>query len=590
MANKTPSARSQGDGPSGSCKAQQSAEGDVAFDAFTPNARYRAILEHSTTAIITLDRSGVILEVSTSASQLMSMSAEQLVGTPIRELMGAELHPLLDRALRGERVSYEGSGGPVSPDGELWSRAKWVPVCDDSGTFLGGLMLVEDASAENKAQDLVEKLAFLNYATDPPNRAMLSMMLSRALSGAKGNQRQLALVWLNLDRFNDVNEALGQQAGDELLRAVGERLHEQLRSNDMVAHVGADDFVLLLPRINSAKHLERLVGRVNEVFAAPFAMGDETVFLTASCGIAVHPGGGSDAPQLQENAHRAMRTAKELGGGACEIFEPGRVQEGSARLWLAREIRNGIALGHFRLHYQPLVDLATMRVQAVEALARWQHPKRGLVAPVEFIPFAEESGLIISLGAHLLGQACGQLRSWQKTLASPPRLAINISAREVQRSDVCGEVRGAAAKAGLKLSALEIEFTETAVLADPGRAAETAACLHQAGATVALDDFGTGYSSLTHLRELPIDRVKIDRSFVESCLEDHSAAAILVAVTHLAHDLHMEVVAEGVETQAQLEFVREVGCDAAQGYYLARPLPLDDCTEYLRRAAVGPVL
>ena len=198
-----------------------------------------------------------------------------------------------------------------------------------------------------------------------------------------------------------------------------------------------------------------------------------------------------------------------------------------------------------------------MRVQAVEALARWQHPERGLVSPAEFIPFAEESGLIISLGRHLLAQALRSARRLaEDAWPHHPVWRINISAREVQRSDICGEVKRAAAKAGLAPSALEIEFTETAVLADPGRAAEVAACLREAGATVALDDFGTGYSSLTHLRELPIDRVKIDRSFVGSCLEDRSAAAILVAVTRLAHDLGMEVVAEGVETQAQLEFVK----------------------------------
>ena len=234
-----------------------------------------------------------------------------------------------------------------------------------------------------------------------------------------------------------------------------------------------------------------------------------------------------------------------------------------------------------RSYYQPLVDLATMRVQAVEALARWDHPERGQVAPAEFIPFAEESGLIVLLGKHLLGQACGQLKGWQDSLARPPRLAINVSAREVQRSDICGEVCRAAAKTRVAPSALEIEFTETAVLADPRRAAETAACLRQAGATVALDDFGTGYSSLTHLRQMPIDRVKIDRSFVGSCLEDRSASSILVAVTHLAHDLGMRVVAEGIETQEQLEFVKAVGCDVAQGYYLARPMPYQDCTDYL---------
>jgi EAL domain-containing protein (putative c-di-GMP-specific phosphodiesterase class I) len=285
-----------------------------------------------------------------------------------------------------------------------------------------------------------------------------------------------------------------------------------------------------------------------------------------------------------------MRAAKQLGGGAFEIYDQGIAEEGSERLWLAREIREGIEGGQFVLHYQPQVNLRTMRVQAVEALARWNHPERGLLSPLEFLPFAEESGLIVPLGRGLRQQACGHLKSWRGSLPSALRLALNVSAREVQRSDVCGEVKRAAAAAGLAPSCLEIEFTETAVLADPRRAAEVAAGLRDAGATVALDDFGTGYSALTHLRELPIDCVKIDRSFVGSCLKDRSASAILVAVTHLAHDLGMQVVAEGVETQAQLDFVRAVGCDAAQGYHVARPLPHAECTEYLLRAADGPVM
>jgi diguanylate cyclase (GGDEF)-like protein len=453
-----------------------------------------------------------------------------------------------------------------------------------------GMVIVFDVSEQKRADELVEKLAVIDPITELPNRAMLSMMLAKALSGAKAKQRRLAAVWLNLDRFKDVNHALGRQAGDELLRAVGGRLQEAVRTFDVVARVGDDDFVLLLPRINSRKHLERLMGRIQDVFAAPFVVAGESVLLSASCGIAVHPDGGSDSQQLRESAHTAMRAAKELGGGAFEIFDPGVAEEGSERLWLAREIRDGIAQGHFILHYQPLVDLKTMRVQAVEALARWNHPKRGLLSPAEFIPFAEESGLIVPVGRHLLAQACGQLKGWQESLESAPRLSVNVSAREVQRSDVCGEVQRAATAAGLEPSSLELEFTETAVVADPARAAEVAGCLRAAGATLALDDFGTGYSSLTHLRELPIDLVKIDRSFVASCLKDRSASAILVAVTHLAHDLGMQVVAEGVETEAQLDFVRAVGCDAAQGYYLARPMPNDKCTEYLRRAAEGPVL
>jgi diguanylate cyclase (GGDEF)-like protein/PAS domain S-box-containing protein len=553
-------------------------------------ARYRAVLDHSPLAIVTLDWEGVVLEVSRAACALIGMPEEQLVGASIRELMVEELHPLLDQALRGEAVRYEGLGCPTTDDGDIWLRAQWVPVRSEEGALLGGVALIHDASAEKQAQDLVEKLAFVDPVTDLPNRTMFSMMVARALSGPGGAERQLALVWVNLDRFKDVNHALGREAGDQLLKAVGERLHECVRTNDMVARVGGDDFLLLLPRINSRGHLERLMRRVHDAFSVPFVVGSESVLVTASCGVAVHPDGVGDAHKLQEHAHTAMRAAKQLGGGAYEIYEADLVEDPGRRLRLVGEIRDAIEQGHFVLHYQPQIELKTMSVQAVEALVRWDHPQRGLLPPAEFIDFAEETAMIVPLGRHILERACGHHAGWGKKLESPPRLAVNISAREFQRTDVCGQVCEIAKAAGISPSTLEIEITETAVLADPQHAAQVANDLRSAGATIALDDFGTGYSSLTHLRELPIDRVKIDRSFVASCLTDRSASSILVHVVHLAHDLGMEVVAEGVETEAQLVFLKAVGCDAAQGYHLTRPLPHDECVEYLLRAAEGPVL
>ena len=545
---------------------------------------FEAMLAASPLNVTIYDRDFIVREASAAAAELAGMSRAALVGRSLREDFPAAYVANMERVLAGETVEAEDMVAPQLSPKERWTRVVMVPIRDVSGNVQAGMTIVVDVSQQKRADELIEKLAFIDSVTGLPNRAMFSMMLSRTLSGEGAGKRQLALVWLNLDRFKDVNDALGLEAGDALLHAVGERLTEHLRTNDLVARIGADDFALLLGRVTSRTHLDRLIGRIHEVFATPFTVGDNQVLLSASGGVAAHPHGSGEARQLQENAHSAMRAAKKLGGGTFEFFDSGVAVQGSARLWLAREIRDGIKQGQFALHYQPLLNLKTMRVEAVEALARWQHPQRGLVSPAEFIPFAEETGLIVSLGRHLRAQACAHLKGWQQSLAAAPRLSLNISAREVQRSDVSGEVRRAAAEADVAPSSLEIEFTETAVLANPARAAEVAVGLRQAGATVALDDFGTGYSSLTYLRELPIDRLKIDRSFVGSCLEDHSAAAILVALTHLAHDLGMKVVAEGIETQEQLQFVKEAGCDAAQGYYLARPLTHEDCTEYLRAA------
>ena len=556
---------------------------------YDPLGAFEAILEHSPLPVIILDRDLIIREVSRPAAELAGMSREEMRGQRLRPDVRKRLQRRFHRVFAGEAVFHEDKALPEFGESDAWTRTMMLPIRGVDGVVWGTAMMAVGIGEGDRAEELVEKLALIDAVTELPNRTMLSLALEKALSGAQLRHGQLALVWLNLDRFKDVNDALGQQAGDELLRAVAERLHGAVRRVDVVARVSGDDFVLLLPRITSDKHVDRLMRRIHEVFDTPFAIGDEAVLLSASGGIAMHPNGGTDARALRESAHTAMRLAKEQGGGAFELYDEGVAAEGSERLWLAREIRDGIEHSDFLLHYQPQVNLATRRVQAVEALARWNHPERGLLAPDQFLPFAEESGLIVPLGQRLLGQACAQLKQWQEALAAAPRLALNVSAREVQRSDVLGSVERAAVQTGLALSSLEIELTETAVLADPRRAAELARCLRASGATVALDDFGTGFSSLTHLRELPIDRVKIDRSFVGTCLKDRSASAILVAVTHLAHDLGMEVVAEGVETEAQLDFVRAIGCDAAQGYHLARPLAHADCTDYLLRADEGPV-
>jgi len=551
---------------------------------------FETILEHSPLKVIIFDRDLVIREASRSAAELASMPREEMRGQRLRPEVRKLLQKRFARVFAGEAVFHEDKVLPEFGQSDGWLRTMMLPIRDADGAVWGTAMMAVDISEDERAEKLVEKLALIDSVTQLPNRTMLALTLEKALSSAQADHRQLALVWLNLDRFRDVNDALGQQAGDELLRVVGERLRNAVRVVDTVTRAGGDDFVLLLERVNSHQHLEALMGRIQGVFASPFVLRGESVLLSATCGIAVHPNGGVVARALRESAHAAMRAAKELGGGAFEIYDQGSAEQGSQRLWLAREIREGIEQGQFVPHYQPQLNLQTMRVQAVESLARWNHPQRGLLCPVEFLPFAEESGLIVALGRGLLQQACGHLKAWQGSLPSAPRLALNVSAREVQRSDVCGEVKRAAAAAGLSPSCLEIEFTETAVLADPQRAAQVATGLRAAGVTVALDDFGTGYSSLTHLREVPIDCVKIDRSFVGNCLKDRSAAAILVAVTHLAHDLRMEVVAEGVETQAQLDFVRAVGCDAAQGFHLARPRPLAECSEYLLGATEEPVV
>jgi diguanylate cyclase (GGDEF)-like protein len=535
-------------------------------------------MDHLPLGVAVYDHDLVIQDASRAGAALLGETREGLRGRSLlKHLAGDELADCR-RALR----EPDSSARPRS------SVLRAVPVHDDEGGVQGGVAILHPTSGGRPAVRTTaeDPMLLVDDPIAPPHgRRIAAQRLMDEVAGSVAGKRDIAVAWLNLDRFKDVNRALGHEAGDALLRQVGARLREAVRRSDLVAHVGSNDFILVLPKVASHRHLKRLARRMCTAFDQPFVVGSEPVLVTASCGLALHSDVCDSPRDMVDCAHSAMRAAKQLGGDACHTFSVGDLGS-PRRLHLLREIQDGIAGGQFTLHYQPQIALGTMRPQAVEALVRWQHPERGLLPPGEFIGFAEETGMIVSLGRHLLDLACRDYAAWLPTLESAPRLAINVSPREFQRADVCGQVRAAARAAGVPVHRLEVEITETAVLSHPAHAAEVVACLHKAGATVALDDFGTGYSSLTHLRELHVDAIKVDRSFVTSCLDDRSAAAILMGLIHIAHDLGIVVVAEGVETQAQLEFVRAVGCDSAQGFHLAKPLPADACAELLRRACV----
>lgn len=550
--------------------------------AIDPQRVVDTMLEGAFDSVTVFDRDGVILRISRSMAEILRLSPDECIGRRLRDIAGDEVCERMDRVLAGERLMGEGSYRHDGLEDELWIRYRWLPIRDREGAIVGGLAMAADMSFEKRARQQAEDLVNLDPLTGLLNRTALAQRLSRALAGARARKRQLALAWLNLDRFKDVVEAHGTAAGDQLVRAAGERLRAAVRTSDVVARVGGDDFAVLLPRVNSRRHLVRLLDRLQGAFDEPFLVQGEAIFVTASCGVAAYPDGGSEAQELLGHAGAAMRVARELGAGGRELYEAGAFQGAGRRLRLAGEIREGVRQGQFVPFFQPQVGLETMRVQAMEALARWQHPERGLLPPSEFIGFAEEAGLAVPLGSCLFDSACRQLEGWRKDSPTPPRLAFNVSARGFLRTDLCGQVRHAGKVAGIPPSSLEFEITEMAVLANPDKAAQVASDLRAMGVTIALDDFGTGYSSLTHLCELPIDCVKIDRSFVARCVSDRSAAAIVASIARLAHDLGLRVIAEGVETEEQLDFVRAVGCDAAQGYLFAKALPSDKCRAYLR--------
>jgi diguanylate cyclase (GGDEF)-like protein len=441
-----------------------------------------------------------------------------------------------------------------------------------------------------------DQLAHTDPLTGLPNREALLWRLEGALQHAQRHGSVGAVLLFGLDRFGQINDALGPTVGDELLHAVALRLVAGLRESDVVARRGeaantvllargsGDEFTVLLPLIereeDAAVVARRLIGRL----ASPFAVAGQELFLSCRVGIAVFPGDSSDKDTILQQAGVAMRHVRGAStvGGARLAFYSDRLNASTLdRLTLERELHHALERDELRLHYQPQVDLVSGRLRGAEALVRWQHPQRGLLGPGEFIGVAEASGLIGRLGHWVLREALRQLAQWRREGLALAQLSVNVSSLQLQRGALSEDVREALADSGVDGPSLCLELTESAIIDSGAQVTDTLARIKQLGVQLALDDFGTGYSSLTHLRRFPIDELKIDRSFVTDCDSDASIAAIAGAIIAMAHRLGLRVVAEGIETEPQREFFRVNGADAFQGYLFARPLPATEFSTLL---------
>jgi diguanylate cyclase (GGDEF)-like protein len=431
--------------------------------------------------------------------------------------------------------------------------------------------------------EAAQRGALYDPITGLPNRELLTDRVSHALSSSRDEDADpIALILLDLDRFKVINESLGHAVGDRLLVGVGERLSGCLRPGDTVARFGGDEFGVILDGIRGVDEAHRVAERILEELRAPFALGDRDWFVNASLGISLARPGRATPGDLFREAEIALVQAKRASGGGYTLFEPAMSEATMERVELENDLRRALARDELRLHYQPLIDLATDRIVGLEALVRWQHPTRGLVPPLSFIPLAEETGLIIPLGRWVLETACRQARAWADLLPdSELVMSVNLSARQFNQPDLVDEVAEILGETGLPARLLELEITETVLMdqSEPGTRALRA--LRGLGVKLVLDDFGTGYSSLSYLKHLPLDTIKIDRSFVNGLEADDANLPIVQAVIALAHGLGIGVVAEGIETAAQLSRLRSLVCDRGQGYFYARPLPA---------AEIGPML
>jgi diguanylate cyclase (GGDEF)-like protein len=409
-----------------------------------------------------------------------------------------------------------------------------------------------------------------------PNRSHLQERLTLALARARQASHSVAALFLDLDCFKKVNDTLGRGAGDRLLMEVSERLKASLRESDSLARTGGDEFGLVLCELARAEEAGRLAEAMLEALRRPFVVEGHELIVSASLGISIYPWDGEDAETLLRHADIAMARSKHRGRDTHSFYSPALEMRSGERLSIETGLRHALDRGEFLLHYQPLVSLQGGRIAGFEALLRWQHPQLGLLRPDRFLPVAEVSGLIGPIGEWALREACLRARGWQRPGASPIQIAVNLSSRQINQSRLSSVISQALRDSNLGPQLLELELTEHGIMIDPEAAALSLQDLRAAGVRVTIDDFGTGYSSLRHLREFPIDHLKIDQSFLRDAGSRSPGAAIVSAIISMAHDLSIEVTAEGVETAEQLSFLRSRKCDRAQGYLFSQPLPIEE--------------
>jgi diguanylate cyclase (GGDEF)-like protein/PAS domain S-box-containing protein len=468
-------------------------------------------------------------------------------------------------------------------DGSMfWNDLHIAPVRDESGRVTHYVGVQNDITETKRYQEALEFQANHDVLTGLPNRNLLQDRIRQAIVHADRHRTLVAVALVNLDNFGLVNDTLGRDAGDRVLKEIALRVSAGVRSLDTVARLAGDDFALVSFDHENEDAVSAELQRVHDTLSRPFDVDGREIFVTSSAGVVLYPQDGKSVEELLRNANAAMHRAKARGKNNTQFYAPDMNARIGERLDLYGKLRHALERGEFLLHYQPQVELKTGGVVGVEALIRWKHPELGMVSPARFIPLAEETGLIVAIGEWVLRTACAQNRKWQDAGLPPITVAVNLSGRQFNQKDLVQMVARTLREARLEARYLELEITEGVVMDNPAGVIVTLTALRDMGVQLSIDDFGTGYSSLNYLKRFPVNRLKIDQSFVRDITTDADDAAIARAVISLGHTLNLKVIAEGVETREQLTFLRLSGCDEKQGYYFSKPLPAEEVTEVLK--------
>ncbi|MGZ5162927.1 MAG: bifunctional diguanylate cyclase/phosphodiesterase [Burkholderiales bacterium] len=561
-----------------------------AIDALASSeTQLRATFNQAAIGIAHTAPDGRFLKVNQKLCDMFGYTREELVSLKIADITHPEDRgtgkPLQSRLIAGEIETFSVERRGVRKDGSvIWTNRTVSLVRDAKGAPLYFIRVIDDITQRNQLQQDLQHLAHRDSLTQLPNRRLFYDRLEHALEQAKRRDWITGVMYVDVDRFKLVNDTLGHSAGDQLLQQAAARLVECVRAEDSVGRLGGDEFAVILSELAHPEDARLPAGRIIDAFGAPFRIGGNEVFITASIGISTCPPDNRDADALISHADAAMYEAKKAGKNNYRFYTVATNERQASELLIEKDLRTALMQNEFVLHYQPKANLKTGEITGVEALMRWQRADGRLVPPMQFIPLLEESGLIGAVGEWALGAACAQIRWWQEHGLTAVPVAVNLSAKQFQRQDIAEIIKRALTEHKVAPALLELEITETAAMHNAETTTNTLRKLKALGVRIAIDDFGTGYSSLGYLKRFPIDALKIDRSFITELPDDQEDASIAQAIITLSHALRLKVIAEGVENRAQLDFLAMHGCDEMQGYYFSRPLPADQCTQFLREA------